>query len=928
MRNLHLLFLVVCLLFGISLNAQVVTSSPAIIQQSSTGIEITFYASRGSGGLKGTTTCYAHTGVITNKSASNSDWKYAPAYWGENLDKYKLKLIGTNKWKLTIGDIRSYYGITDPTEVVKKLAFVFRNTDGSQTGKEEGDGDIFIDVYPDGLAVNVTTNVSGNILTDATSNVTLTANATLSADINLYINSVSSTPIASASGVTTLSKAYTFPKGDYSVIAEAKNGSDVVRDTLSLCHRNDSQNATYSGTLKEGANVNADGTVTFCLYAPQKSNVMLIGEWNDYKATNSQVMNYQGDKYFWITISSLDMDKEYGYYFVVDDNISVADPYAKLILDPWNDKYINENATIYPNLKPFPTKVGNIIIAVFHGNESKYNWEVSNFTPPAKDNLVIYELLFRDFTDEKSVNAAIAKLDYLQGLGINAIELMPIQEFDGNNSWGYNPNFYFAPDKAYGTKEAYQRFIDECHKRGIAVILDIVLNHSWGQHPWCKMYWDSTNNRPSADNPFQNAVAPHNWSVGNDWKQENTHVQDYFCDMLKYWIQEYKVDGYRFDLAKGLGASNSYANDYDGSAYNASRVAIMKKYTDAIKNANSNAYAIYEYFVASSEENEMGNYGGMSWKKMTYPYTQAAEGYADGSSFIGMRAQDEGRPAGSTVGYMESHDEERVAYAQKTYGASGIKDNLENSMCRLGANAAFSFLVPGAKMIWQFGELGYDESLTYGGSNVDPKPTHWEYLDNEYRKGLYNSYSEIIKIRVANPDLFNSDFSWNASQSDWNNGRMLKAYNASSNKELVAVYNTTPSQLNFTYDFKNKSANYYINSKSYNTAPSINVASSLITVPAHSYVVVTNMADPSGVEDIIGDANDANLINIYPNPATDVIRINSDAVKSLEIYSITGSLVGKAFGENSVDVSNLAKGNYLVRIATDNSIITRKLIKE
>lgn len=89
-------------------------------------------------------------------------------------------------------------------------------------------------------------------------------------------------------------------------------------------------------------------------------------------------------------------------------------------------------------------------------------------------------MLFRDFTTEKSVQAAIGKLDYLKELGVNAVEVMPIMEFDGNDSWGYNPNFYFATDKAYGTKTDYQQFVDECHKRGMAVILDIVFNHTWG----------------------------------------------------------------------------------------------------------------------------------------------------------------------------------------------------------------------------------------------------------------------------------------------------------------------------------------------------------------------------------------------------------------------------------------------------------------
>ncbi|NOZ04318.1 MAG: hypothetical protein GXO92_06915 [FCB group bacterium] len=101
---------------------------------------------------------------------------------------------------------------------------------------------------------------------------------------------------------------------------------------------------------------------------------------------------------------------------------------------------------------------------------------------------MIYELLVRDFIDRHDYQTLIDTLDYLEKLGINAIELMPINEFEGNSSWGYNPSFYFAPDKYYGTRQDLKLFIDECHRRGIAVIMDIVLNHTYGQSPLVSGY--------------------------------------------------------------------------------------------------------------------------------------------------------------------------------------------------------------------------------------------------------------------------------------------------------------------------------------------------------------------------------------------------------------------------------------------------------
>lgn len=930
MKKLKLFLLLTCLICGIAAQAAVVTSTPAVLQQNSTGIVIYFYAKEGSGGLSSSTTIYAHTGVITSESENDSDWKHAPE-WLDNDSKYKLERENLSQriWKLTIGDLQSYYNL-DPGETVKRLAFVFRNADGSKEGKTADGGDIFIDVHPDGLAVNILSNPSSNILTDGKSNVELTANSSMSANIKMYLNTVDSNPIASINDATSLTYSYDFPKGNFDVIAEATSGGDVKRDTIYFCHRGESRQLNYSGTLKQGATVNPDGSVTFCLLAPNKSNVFLVGEWDDYKPKDSNLMNYQGNRFFWITVpAGLDMNKEYGYYFLVDDNINVGDPCCNKILDPWNDKYINEKQDIYPGLKPYPTKIGSFIISVFKGNPDKYDWNITNFTPPAQDQLMIYELLFRDFTDERSVKAAIEKLDYLKKLGINAIELMPIMEFDGNQSWGYNPNFYFAPDKAYGTPEDYKRFIDECHSRGIAVIMDVVFNHSFGQHPWCKMYWDAASNNVSLDSPFQNANAPHGFSVGSDWKQENTYVREHLCNALKYWTKEYKIDGYRFDLGKGLGDSDSYAEG--DTKKNNSRINNLKRFDAAIKEVNPKAYTIIEHFVDKSEENELGYNGIAVWHNMCYNYSQAAQGKSANSAFGGsawsMLASDEGRPFGYTVGYMESHDEERAAFEQLDSGVAGVKGNTEISMRRLGANAAFAFLVPGPKMIWQFGEMGYDESIFSYGDRVNPKPTHWEYLENPYRKGLYDSYSEILHIRTNNPDLFSSqaEFYWNATAANWDNGRFITARNTSTNKQLVAAYNPTFTDKTFNYTFDNVGGKYYINSKSYNTNPSFDSSAGKITVPAHSYVVITNM-DPAGVEDVWGDS-DEDAISIYPNPATSTISVNTGMVKDIEIYSVTGAMVKKVEGNNSVDVSGLASGNYFVKILTETNSVTRRLIK-
>ena len=83
---------------------------------------------------------------------------------------------------------------------------------------------------------------------------------------------------------------------------------------------------------------------------------------------------------------------------------------------------------------------------------------------------------------------------------------MPVNEFEGNTSWGYNPSFYFAVDKYYGTKNDLRTFVDECHSQGMAVIIDLVLNHSFGQSPFYLLYKDA-DGKPSTDNPWYNQIS-------------------------------------------------------------------------------------------------------------------------------------------------------------------------------------------------------------------------------------------------------------------------------------------------------------------------------------------------------------------------------------------------------------------------------------
>ena len=690
---------------------------------------------------------YAHTGVITDKSNGGGDWKYVKHEWSVDADDCRLTHVGGSIFALLIpGGPRAFYGVPEGEEI-KQLAFVFRTSGGTKEVKNNGQ-DIYVDlVDAEELAVRFISPAHGEIVAVGDV-VSVKAAAQNAKNLSLLLNG--SEVATSTYGEVTYE--YTVSEvGDLVWEATATNADgQSATASVTIAALGATENAARPAGAKEGVTV--DGSeATIVLFAPGKKQVILLGDFNGFAPSNEYMMKKDGD-YFWATVSGLQPNTEYAYQFLVDGSIRVGDPYCEKVLDPWNDKWINEHAMIYPNLKEYPANSTDIV-SVFSTSNDTYAWSVTDFDRPNQNSLVIYELLIRDFTEEGSLNAVIEKLDYIDNLGVNAIELMPIQEFDGNNSWGYNPCFYFAPDKAYGTKDDYKKFVDECHKRGIAVILDVVFNHATGQFPWAKMWWDSSKNKTATDNPFFNVDAPHNWSVYHDFNHTYTKTRTYFKEVLQFWLEEYNIDGYRFDLTKGIVQN---PGNYDASGYSSQRIGFLKEYADAIREVEDDAYIIFEHFCDNSEENELAAYKGiMLWRNINSSSCESAMGWTgnDKSNISGISAF--GR-----VGFAESHDEERVGYKIKTWGQTNLKNNFPsaNVTTQLTGLYALEFLAPYAKMIWQFGELAYDYSIDYN-DRTGEKPVPWElgYYEDTNRKALYDNLSKIISFRTDNPQIFSSD---------------------------------------------------------------------------------------------------------------------------------------------------------------------------
>lgn len=593
--------------------------------------------------------------------------------------------------------------------------------------------------------------------------------------------------------------------------------------------------ASLPAGVEEGINVVDDSTVALVLYDKDKSGnhkdfAYVVGSFNDWILSNdekSQMYRDDAAGCWWITLKGLDASKEYAFQYYAGmkqgETIRLADAYTEKVLDPDNDKYIP--ASTYSESMAYP-EGGRGIVSTFKIQKDNYSWKVGNFKIAAPDKLVIYELHLRDFTTSGDLKGAMNKLSYLKEMGVNAIELMPIQEFDGNDSWGYNPCFFFAMDKAYGTKTMYKQFVDACHQAGMAVIIDVVYNHATGSHPFAKLYWDETNNKTASNNPYFNVDAPHPYSVFHDFNHDNELVRKFVKRNLQFLLKEYNIDGFRFDLTKGFTQKNS--TESTASNYDASRIAILKDYNAAIKQVKNDAYVILEHFCASNEETELAADGMRLWRNLNGAYCQAAMGWNENSSFTGLY---ENTPA--WVGFMESHDEERMAFKQTKWGDKPLNTDLAIRMKQLALNTTFFLTVPGPKMIWQFGELGYDVSIEENG-RTGRKPIRWEYLDNAERKGLHNVYVDLAKLRNAHSELFDSNavLTWKVGASDWDNGRSL-LIESIAGKKLVVVGNFTKTAADVTFPAAAGSWKNYFNGKNETVGAKVNV-------PAHGYVVYTN----------------------------------------------------------------------------------------
>lgn len=934
MKSRFLLFLFLGLAQWI--HTQVITTDPPF-PQADQMVTITFHADQGNGALAGFTgDVYAHTGVITSASNSPSDWKYVKSDWATTDANVLMTRTDTDTYQISY-HIRDYYGVPDGEQILQ-LAFVFRNASGSIVGRDTDGSDIFVEVFESSaeLITNFIRPADDHIVLNPGEMIEVEAASSLEANLRLLDNG---SEIATATGTALMHTITAATTGlhEVSIIASTATDSDTSQFNYYVIDANAVEANAPEGT-KDGLNRLSETSIRLQLTAPGKSHVFVLGSFNDWTITGEHLMTRTPDgEAFWLEIDNLEPNQTYTYQYLVDGTITIADPYSELILDPFNDKDIP--AITFPNLPPYPTNKASGNVSVFETAPAVFNWTDGDFVRPANEELVVYELLMRDFIARRDYQTLLDTLDYLERLGINAIEFMPVNEFEANNSWGYNPSFHMALDKYYGTPAAFKTLINEAHARGIAIIVDVVFNHAFSQSPLAQLYWDSQNFRPAANNPWLNVEATHPFNVGYDFNHESTYTKAFVKQVMQFWLEEYHIDGFRFDLSKGFTQRNNINDVGAWSAYDASRIAILKDYADFMWAIDDKAYVILEHLGANDEEKELAEYGMMLWGNLNHDYNEASMGYSSNLSWADYGNRSWAVP--HAMVYMESHDEERLMNKNLKFGNSSgdysVK-NLETALRRQELASAFFYTIPGPKMLWQFGELGYDFSINYcegGGENnncrLDRKPIRWDYYQDEDRRRLYEITRGLIHFKTDYPVTNTTDYSLDVASTN----KRIHLNHTDFNTVVLGNFGVTASTI--VPDFQSMGMWY-----NYTTGDSLMVTdpTAPIALEAGEYRLYTSKR-LDFTQDILSSDEEIDLpvgeVAIFPNPSQGLAMVQFSLTEAtsikLEMYAADGRLLHTLLQEQLPSGRHTqelpvgqAPGFYFIKLSTTEGSVVRKWV--
>lgn len=469
-------------------------------------------------------------------------------------------------------------------------------------------------------------------------------------------------------------------------------------------------------------------SIEFQLFAPYNKEAALVGCFSDWEPIP---MEKDDRGYFRTQVELEDGTYQYkfrvrsrSWFFEPDQWVEIVDPYATDIDNPTQNGIIR-------------IKDGEKIV-------DTYVWKHDDKPLPADRELVIYEMHVGDFSGGEDDPHArgqykhvVEKLDYLCELGVNAIELMPVKEYPGDHSWGYNPRYFFATESSYGSTADLKNLIDECHARGIRVIMDGIYNHSESESPLTQIDHDYWYHHDPKD-PEQNWGPEFNY----EHYDENLDIKpawQFIGDNVKFWIEEYHIDGIRYDAAKNLG-------NYDFMHWT---VAKTKKLA-----GSKPFYNVAEHLP---ETPSITNFDGPMdgcWQDGFYHTVKA---HICGDTFDLEQLKDvlDCKRRGflgatNVVNYLSNHDHDRL---MKELADREIFE--EAAFKRLKLGAALLCTAVGIPLIWMGEEFGEYKAKTIEQAKID-----WTLLGNDANRGLLEYYKGLIHLRKNNQALYteNIDF--------------------------------------------------------------------------------------------------------------------------------------------------------------------------
>ncbi len=904
---------------------------------------------------------YTHTGV---NLSDGRRWQYVIEAWGNNSTQPRLTREAANRYRLDIDDVYTFYSVP-ASETVTGLAFVFRSADATRQTI-----DLFIDLADPGLNVRIiqpdVSPLNPLIARVDTTIEVLVVGQTSTSPLDRIRLEINGSPVADVNGDTLRYDLHLNESGRVDVLAVAESVDGKADSSSFYAIRNPEtilQNRPPG--LEDGITYRGPSAATLSLFAPGKEYAYLIGDFSNWEVDTDFFMNREDfstdSTWFWIDIEGLTAGEEVAFQYLVDGKIRVADPYSEKVLMS-DDRFIPTST--YPDLKPYPENLTRHAVSVLHPGRPAFQWTDTDFEAPPQHELVIYELLFRDFLHASNFETLIDTLDYLERLGINAIELLPISEFDGNDSWGYNPAFHLALDKYYGTREAFKRFVDAAHGRGIAVILDVVYNHATGQSPLVRLWNEGDYGRPTPENPYANVTARHPFNVFNDLNHESAATQYWLDRANRYWLEEFNIDGFRFDLSKGFTQKNTGSNVGAWGAYDASRIRLLKRMADRVWDVKPDAYVILEHFAADNEERELAHHGVadgypgmMLWNNVNYAFNEATMGYLAGSNFshayYGTTGQRWELP--HLISYMESHDEQWLMLKNRKFGNAGPNNyrvpDLNVALDRMKLAGAFFFTTPGPKMMWQFGELGYgggpEECLKNDGDgdclSSDPgrtarKPIRWDYYEDPLRQKLYRTWAELLRLR-RDHEVFRDS----ATVVEQSLGGAIKRITLSHEEmDVVIVGNFDVIDRETSVPFPHDGTWYDFFEGAQVDVTGGSVSRELLAGEFHVYT--SSFVEPAepGLITVNVDSQEGRpatfiLEQNYPNPFNSITEIRFSLPQSeharLEVFDALGRSLGVLVDTNlqagnhsfRFDAAGIASGLYFYRLTSESNTQVRTM---